>query len=111
MAISFPSGGNIKRAAAIANTWTRVDLPAFARYFTVNNEDASNAAIFAYSTANGDGGGISPLDEYVTVPAGASRRVSLGQGSTSRASVPTEVYVGDNGGNTPQLALEVERAK
>ena len=109
MAITFNTNDPIKRATlAAANTWVEVNIPGSARTFTINNESAADAVYFAWLTVNGDAGGVSPLDNYVTIPAGDGRQVQLGQGERSRAGVPTSVFVGRGAGASTDVALEAE---
>ena len=107
-AIVFAS--DILRHTCVSNQWQEVTIPDRCRVFTVNNESATDNALVAYATTNGDAGAIHANDEYVTVPPLATRIFQLGSGGPSRAYAPALMYVGANPANTPQLALEVQRA-
>lgn len=108
MAITFDANDPIKRATlSAASTWVEVNMPDKVRTFTVNNESSADV-FFAWLATNGDAGAIDAADNYVTIPAGASRQITLGQGGRSRSGVPATVFVGRGAGASADIALEAE---
>lgn len=109
MSITFDTSDPIKRATlSAASTWVEVNIPDKVRTLTINNESSADAVYFAWATVNGDAGAIDAADNYVTIPAGDGRQITLGQGGRSRAGVPATVFVGRGSGASTIIALEAE---